>query len=410
MRRYITLALFVLAAACGRAPVDPAVHAAAAPLRHIEIRADQLPAPYATRSAVNLPRVTAPPPGATLHLPPGFSIAAYAANLDNPRAMLLAPNGDVIVSEPAAGRVIVLRDPAHRGAADQRFTFASGLDAPYGLALHGGFLYVGDEDAVIRFPYTAGQTRANGGPQQITSLPSGGHSTRGLLFSRDGTQLFVSVGSRSNVSTGEPAERAAILEMNPAGGGKRIFASGIRNPVGMAWEPVTGALWTAVNERDGLGDDLPPDYATAVRPGGFYGWPYAYIGQHPDPRHRGERPDLVARTIVPDVLIQAHSAPLGIVFYEGSMFPASYRGDAFVALHGSWNRSPRTGYDVIAIPFRNGRPSGGYDEFVTGWLPDPQSRSVWGRPVGLLVLGDGSLLISDDGGDKIWRVTYGKSR
>jgi glucose/arabinose dehydrogenase len=228
------------------------------------------------------------------------------------------------------------------------------------------------------------------------------------MFNNAGTKMYVSIGSRSNVSSGEPPERAAIIELNPDGSGKRIFASGLRNPVGMAWEPVTGALWTAVNERDGLGDELVPDYATDVQPGAFYGWPYAYLGPHEDPRRVGERPDLVKKTILPSVLIQAHSAPLGIVFYQGKMFPAEYRGRAFVALHGSWNRAKRTGYKIISIPFRNGRPTGGYDDFVAGWMTDETSRTVWGRPVGLLVLGDGSLLISDDGAGKIWRVTYGK--
>lgn len=218
--------------------------------------------------------------------------------------------------------------------------------------------------------------------------------------------MYVSVGSRSNVDSGEPPERAAIVEFNPDGSGKRIFASGLRNPVGMAWEPVTGALWTAVNERDGLGDDLVPDYVTEVRDGAFYGWPWCYLGKHEDPRRASEmRKDLVARAIVPSVLIQAHSAALGIAFYQGSMFPAEYRGSAFVALHGSWNRSKRTGYKIIRVPMRNGHPTGGYDDFVVGWMTDEQSRSVWGRPVDLLVLADGSLLISDDGAEKsgAWR-------
>lgn len=405
--RITALIVAVVSLACAREPMA-AAQGAGTPPRHLDIRPDRLAQPYASASAGNPPRVTSPPPGAKLNLPPGFRIAVYAERLDNPRAMILAPNGDVIVSEPRAGKITILRDANHDGVADARFTFASGLDEPYGLGLHAGFLYVGDEDAVVRFPYTPGQTRATVEPQRITDLPAGGHSTRGILFNRDGSKMYVSVGSASNVRAGEPPERAAILEMNPDGSGKRIFASGLRNPVGMAWEPVTGALWTAVNERDGLGDDLVPDYATDVHPGAFYGWPYAYIGQHEDPRHRGERPDLVARATIPAVLIESHSAPLGIAFYEGTMFPTQYRGSAFVALHGSWNRSRRTGYSVICIPFRNGRPAGGYDEFVTGWMTDPRSRNVWGRPVGLLVLGDGSLLISDDGADEIWRVTYGR--
>ena len=377
-------------------------------LQHHEIRIDQLPKPFATPSAGNPPHVSSQPDNATLHLPLGFRISLFAGKLDDPRAMLLAPNGDVIVSEPGEGKITILRDANHDGVAEQRFTFASGLDNPYGLAFHGQWLYVGNEGAVIRFPYKAGQTSANAPPQQIAPLPSGGHSTRGVLFNRTGTKMYVSVGSHSNVSSGEAPERAAILELNPDGSGKRIFASGLRNPVGMAWEPVSGTLWTAVNERDGLGDELVPDYATSVQPGAFYGWPYAYFGAHEDPRRAGERPDLVKKTIPPSLPIQAHSAPLGIVFYQGSMFPPEYRGRAFVALHGSWNRANRTGYKVISIPFRNGHPTGGYDDFVAGWMTDETSRTVWGRPVGLLVLADGSLLISDDGGGKIWRVMYGK--
>ncbi len=395
------LLLIAAIAAAVTAPSDPL-------LQHHEIRIDQLPKPYATTSSGNPPIVGAQPVNATLHLPPGFRITLFAEKLGNPRAMLQAPNGDVILSEPGEGKITILRDSGHHGVADQRFTFASGLDDPYGLAFHGRWLYAGNENAVVRFPYAAGQTTANGKPEQIIPLPSGGHSTRGVLFNRTGTKMYVSVGSHSNVNSGEELERAAILELNPDGSGKRIFASGLRNPVGMAWEPVTGALWTAVNERDGLGDDLVPDYATSVQPGAFYGWPYAYLGANEDPRRAGERPDLVRKTIPPSVPIQSHSAPLGIAFYQGTMFPPEYRGRAFVALHGSWNRSRRTGYKIISIPFKNGRPTGGYDDFVAGWMTDETSRNVWGRPVGLLVLGDGSLLISDDGAGKIWRVTYRK--
>jgi glucose/arabinose dehydrogenase len=383
------------------APGDPM-------LQHHEIRIDQLPKPYATPSAGNPPHVTSQPANAALHLPPGFHISLFASKLDDPRAMLQAPNGDVIVSEPGAGKITILRDANHDGVAEQRFTFASGLDNPYGLAFHDRWLYVGNEGAIIRFPYAAGQTSFIGKPQELGRLPSGGHSTRGVIFNRAGTKMYISIGSNSNVSAGEGPERAAIIELNPDGSGRHVFAGGLRNPVGMAWEPVTGALWTAVNERDGLGDELVPDYATRVQPNAFYGWPYAYLGPHEDPRRAGEQPALVKRTIAPSVLIQSHSAPLGIAFYQGTMFPPAYRGRAFVALHGSWNREARTGYKVISIPFRNGNPTGGYDDFVAGWMTDETSRTVWGRPVGLLVLGDGSLLISDDGAGKIWRVTYGK--
>jgi glucose/arabinose dehydrogenase len=397
--------MFSLTCAAETAPAQQAA------LRHYEFRADRLPQPFATPSAGNPPRVSSQPAGAQLLLPPGFKISVFADKLDDPRRMLLASNGDVVVSEPGAGKITILRDANHDGVAEQHFTFASNLDGPYGLAFHGGFLYIGNEDAVVRIPYTPGATRATSKPQQLAPLPTGGHSTRGVIFNRAGTKMYVSVGSASNVNSGEPPERAAIVEFNPDGSGKRIFASGLRNPVGMAWEPVTGALWTAVNERDGLGDDLVPDYITDVRDGGFYGWPWSYLGKHEDPRRASEmRRDLVARAIVPSVLIESHSAALGIAFYQGSMFPPEYRGNAFVALHGSWNRARRTGYKIVRVPFRNGHPTGGYDDFVIGWMTDEQSRSVWGRPVDVMVLGDGSLLISDDGGEKIWRVTYSSLR
>lgn len=400
--------LFCLTLACTRGA--PLAVAANPTLRHYDIRFEQLPPPFATPSASNSPDVTSRPDGATLRLPPGFSIAEYASGLDDPRNMLLAPNGDVLLSEPAAGRVAVLRDANHDGVAELRYTLIDGLNEPYGLALHAGFLYIGDVDAVVRIPYSAGETHTNEQPQRIAPLPSGGHSTRGILFNRDGTKMYVSVGSGSNVNSGEPPERAAILEFNPDGTGKRIFASGLRNPVGMAWEPSTGALWTAVNERDGMGEDQVPDYVTDVRDGAFYGWPYAFIGPHEDSRRRGERPDLVRKAIPPTLLVQAHSAALGLAFYEGSMFPPEYRGSAFVAFHGSWNRALRTGYKIIRIPFRDGHPSGGYDDFVVGWMIDERSRNVWGRPVGVLVLADGSLLISDDGAGRVWRVTYSRAR
>jgi glucose/arabinose dehydrogenase len=406
MRNPATLLLAFSLLACGRGDAEvPVANVPHDPLlQHHEIRADRLPMPYETQSSGNPPIVVGPPADARFHLPPGFRISVYASGFDNPRNMLLAPNGDVIVAEPGGGKITILRDANHDGVAEQRSTFAKGLESPFGLALHGGFLYVGNENAVVRFAYRPGQLVASGPPQTIAPLPAGGHSTRGLLVSRDGTKLYVSVGSDSNVSAEGPP-RAAILIMNFDGSGRRTFASGLRNPIGMALEPSSGALWTVVNERDGLGDDLVPDYATEVRDGAFYGWPYAYIGRNEEPRHRGERPDLVAKTVVPSVLIQAHSAPIGMAFYNGSMFPPEYRGNAFVGLHGSWNRSRRTGYKIIRIPFKNGHPTGGYDDFVVGWMTDETSRRVWGRPACLLVLGDGSLLISDDGAAKIWRVS-----
>ena len=383
----------------------------AAVLKHYEISSDKLPAPHATESADSPSREESKPEQARLHLPPGFEISLYADNLDNPRWMALAPNGDVFVAESYAGEIIVLRDSKHTGHPDQKFNFAKDLSLPFGMAFHAGYLYVGDTDQVVRFRYRDGQTQAEGAPEKVVALPGHGynqHWTRDVLFNPDGSKMYVTVGSESNDSPGEDARRAAINEYNPDGSGHQIFAAGLRNPVGIAFQPGTSTLWAAVNERDTLGDDLPPDYVTSVRRGGFYGWPYAYIGPHPDPRNGKDAPGLVQKTLVPDVLIQAHSAALGLAFYTGSMFPADYRGDAFVALHGSWNRSRLTGYKVVRVHFKDGKPAGGYDDFITGWLPSPTSRNAWGRPVGVLMLKDGSLLISDDGGNRIWRVSYSK--
>jgi glucose/arabinose dehydrogenase len=399
VHRIASVVLLLSLTGCNRGDAQP-VPVTNAGLGHHEIRVDQLPPPYATRSAGNPPWTRKRPANAQLHLPPGFHIALYATGIDDPRNMILAPNGDVIVAQSGANQITILRN-------GKRYTFTTQIADPFGLAIHGEWLYVGAEDGIYRMPYRVGETASRGGVQKLASLPSGGHSTRNIIFSGDGTQLYAAIGSASNVSPEAPP-RAAIMQYDANGKDGHTFAFGLRNPVGLAWNPATHELWTAVNERDGLGDDLVPDYITAVRAGAFYGWPYAYLGAHEDPRRHGERPDLIAKAIVPSLLIQSHSAPLGIVFYNGTMFPPEYRGRGFVALHGSWNRSRRTGYSVISVPFRNGRPSGGYDDFVTGWMPDPSANSVWGRPVGLLVLGDGSLLISDDGANVIWRVTYSK--
>jgi glucose/arabinose dehydrogenase len=278
------------------------------------------------------------------------------------------------------------------------------------------FLYVANTDGIVRFPYRNGDLRARGKPERIADLSSGGrltgggHWTRDIVFSADGTKLYASVGSKTNVSdeAAEPAERerARIFQFEPDGSNRTTYAWGIRNAVGIAIQPETGDLWASVNERDGLGDDLVPDYVTRVLKGGFYGWPWYYLGNHQDPRHKGSRPDLAAKVLEPDVLIQAHSAPLNLIFYEGEQFPADFKGDAFVALHGSWNRSKRTGYKVVRIPLENGKPRGVYDDFLTGFVT-PEG-DVWGRPVGLTVAKDGSLLVSEDGNNAIWRIAYRK--
>jgi glucose/arabinose dehydrogenase len=376
-------------------------------MQHHEVRADQLPKPFHTTRAGNPPRVIARPVNASLSVPPGFRVELWASDFDGPRNMALAPNGDVFVADMSGDKVWVLRDTNGDSLPDQRFTWDADLSGPFGLAFRGEHLYVGNTSEIVRFAYKSGQTKSSGKPTKIAALPSAGHATRNVVFNRDGSKMYVAVGSASNVSdeTSEPM-RAAITEFNPDGTGRRTFASGLRNPIGLSWNPADQSLWTVVNERDGLGDDLVPDYATEVKRDAFYGWPFSYIGKNVDPRRKGEHPELVAKAIVPSVLIQAHSAPITIAFYNGTMFPQHYLGGAFVTLHGSWNRTLRTGYKVVYIPFRNGKPTGGYDDFLTGWAPDPKDRTVWGRPAGLLVLRDGSLLVTDDGAGVIWRVVW----
>jgi glucose/arabinose dehydrogenase len=366
----------------------------------------QLAPPHATSSANNGPRVVPAPDGRLPKAPDGYQVSVWTRDVDNPRHLRLAPNGDIFVAESRAGRIKIFRDTDGDGKPDKTFVFAEGLRQPFGIAFYKNWVYIANTDAVVRFPYKAGQTRAEGAPEKITELTPGGynqHWTRNVIADTKRNKLFVSVGSASNVSVEAPP-RASILEMNPDGSGRHEYAGGLRNPVGLAINPTTGRLWTAVNERDGLGDDLPPDYATEVKPGGFYGWPYAYIGANEDPRRKGEAPDMVAKTIVPDVLLGPHTAALGIEFNPGTMLPG--KGDAFVTLHGSWNRSARDGYKVMRIPFKNGRPSEDPQEFLAGFILD--NDTVWGRPVGIAFMKDGSLLISEDGNDTIYRVTYKK--
>jgi glucose/arabinose dehydrogenase len=278
------------------------------------------------------------------------------------------------------------------------------------MAFHDGYLYVGNPGSIIRYKYTNGDLQAQGQPEKLLDLPVGGHSTRNIVFNRAGTKMYVAVGSQSNNNAGEDCRRAAILEFNPDGSGYRVYASGIRNPVGLTLQPGTDIIWTAVNERDNLGDDLVPDYATSVKDGGFYGWPYSFIGQNQDPRYAGAFPDLVKRAIVPDVLIPSHSAALGIAFYTGIQFPQRFRSGGFVALHGSWNRSVASGYKVAFFPMNNGKP-GPLEDFLTGFIVDDGSGGEtverWGRPVGVTVARDGSLLVSDDGANRIWKISAG---
>jgi glucose/arabinose dehydrogenase len=396
----------------------------------------QLPVPFATPWFRKPTRVVAMPDGHRLTVPAGFHVTLFADNLQFARFMALAPNGDVFLAEPvrSAGKITILRDADGDGVAEWRETFGTGLNRPFGLAFWKNYLYVGNNDSVVRFAYERSQTKAQGEPERITKLPPSdaaldqdtatrlniplnqtrgyNHWTRNVIFNPAGTKMYVSVGSATNATPEDPSggvSRAAIHEYNPDGTGHREFAGGLRNPVGLAFFPGTSTLWTAVNERDHLGDDLVPDFITSVRAGGFYGWPYSYIGKHVDPTVTTPRPDLVATAIAPDVLLPSHAAALGLLFYTGSQFPADYRNSAFVALHGSINRSKLSGYSVVRVPFRNGAPAGPPQDFLTGFIArDDDEKQAWGRPVGLLQLPDGSLLVSDDGGNRIWRISYKK--
>ena len=394
----------------------PSVNTTAAPGKgeRIVIKPESLPKPYASDSARNQPKVIPAPVDAKLNLPPGFQAEVFAeGDFRNPRWIIEGTNGDLFLSDARANTIFLLRDVNKDNKIDnrtERFKLIEGLNRPFGMAINNGYFYVGNTDGVVRYKYKVGETKISAAAEKIADLPAQGynnHWTRNLLFSTDGKKLYVSVGSGTNVDVESDQRRAAISEYNPDGTGHRIYASGIRNPIGLAWNPTTKELWTAVNERDGLGDDLVPDYATAVQDGGFYGWPYLYIGGNVDPRRADDLKNIRLKSAtVPDVLFEAHCAALGLVFYTGKMFPKEYQGDAFVAMHGSWNRSLRTGYKVVHIPMKNGKPQGGYENFMTGWVTDTASKDVWGRPVGLLVKSDGSLLVVDDGANKIWRITY----
>ena len=385
-----------------------------------KITVDDLPQPFASRSVDNGPELVARPAGAWPQALPGFKVEQYAAELQNPREIRTAPNGDLFVAESDPGRILVFRGIGADGKPQSISVFATGLVLPFGMAFYPPgadpkYLYVANTDSVVRYPYQNGDLKTRGPAEVVIAqlpgfgrLRGGGHWTRDLAFSLDGRKLYISVGSRSNVNDTDnnPAEfhRADILGTNPDGSDLRVYAWGIRNPVGIAVNPQTGVLWASVNERDGLGDNLPPDYITHIQEGGFYGWPWYYTGGRQDPRHAGKHPELKDKVIVPDVLLQPHDASLEMVFYEGSQFPAEYRGDAFAAEHGSWNKSLRTGYEVICVPLQNGQAGGEYEDFVTGFVT-PEGQ-VWGRPVGVAVAQDGSLMISDDGSNSIWRVHY----
>jgi glucose/arabinose dehydrogenase len=390
-----------------------------------KITVADLPPPREAESIDNGPNMIPRPSGAWPSAPAGFKVDLYADGLDNPRLMRTAPNGDLFVAEGGPGKVIVLRGLAG-GRAAERERFASGLNKPFGLAFYPPgneprWLYVGNTDAVVRFPYRNGDLQARGNPEKVAELPGGGflrgggHWTRDVAFSLDGKTLFASVGSRSNADDPDlhsaELHRADILAFDlgpgglPDGRNQRVFAWGIRNAVGIAIHPKSGELWASVNERDRLGDNLVPDYITHVEPKGFYGWPWYYIGAHPDPRLGGRRPELAAKVIVPDVLLQPHDASLQMIFYDGRQFPQGYGGDIFAAEHGSWNRHWRSGYEVVRVPMHGRtRATGEYEDFLTGFVT--ATGDVWGRPAGVTVAADGALMVSDDGTNAIWRVSY----
>jgi glucose/arabinose dehydrogenase len=388
-----------------------------------KITVDDLPPPSSNVLAINPPHVVSRPTGTELHGPPGFKIDMYASGFRNPRFLLTAPNGDIFVSESRRNQIKVLRDTKSAGKPDTSEIFTEGdLNQPFGLAFYPPgndpqFLYVANTNGVIRFPYRNGDLKARGPAEKLSAhlsggagfLRSGGHWTRDIVFSPDGKKMYVSIGSRSNDSDdASEADRARIFEFNPDGTERQVFAWGIRNAVGIAFRPGTNELWMSTNERDELGEDLPPDYISSVKPGGFYGWPWFYLGNHVDPRHKGKHADLAEKVIVPDVLVQAHSATLNLCFYNGDQFPADYKGDIFAAFHGSWNRTKRTGYKIVRIPFDHstGKALGEYEDFVTGFVT--REGGVWGRPVGITVARDGALLFSEDGNGTIWRVSYAK--
>ena len=385
--------------------------------------APNLPPPFATPSVNKQPKVIGWPAGKTPTAPTGFAVSLYADGFDSPRWLYVLPNGDILVAEArsvpktasksakpvtSADRITLLRDADRDGTPEVRETFLTGLNQPFGMALIGDSLYVANTDSVVRFPYKDGQTKIAAKGTVVLHLPAGGynnHWTRNLLASADGSKLYVAVGSASNVGERgikEESLRANVLEVNPDGTGLRVFAAGLRNPVGLAWEPATKALWTAVNERDELGDELVPDYITSVKDGAFYGWPYSYLGKHEDPRRKGERPDLVAKAVAPDLPLGSHTASLGLAFGTGVAFPEKYRGGAFVGQRGSWNRSEFAGYRVAFIPFQGGKPAGPVEDFLTGFIAN--ADDVYGRPVCVCFAPDGALLVTDDVTNRIWRV------
>ncbi|GAA0538109.1 PQQ-dependent sugar dehydrogenase [Chitinophaga japonensis] len=397
-----------------------------------------LPAPYATKSVKNYSEVLGWPADKKPVPPAGFTVTKFSDSLINPRWIYIAPNGDVLVAEAntrmgpiervksiatgkeqsgyetsSADRITLFRDTTKDGVPDLRTIFMDDLDQPFGMLILDDKFYVANTGELLVFPYQQGQTSISGKGKKILDLPKGGynnHWTRNIIASADGSKIYIAVGSASNAAEHgmkEEVRRANILEINPDGSGERVYASGLRNPVGMDWAPGTNVLWTVVNERDELGDHLVPDYLTHVEPGGFYGWPYSYFGGHIDPQVKvTPRPDLVSQALVPDVPLPSHTASLGLTFYDGSTFPDRYRSGAFIGQRGSWNSSVLAGYKVVFVPFSNGQPAGPPENFLTGFIADSADARVYGRPVGVAVAADGALLVADDAGNTVWRVSH----
>lgn len=398
---------------------------------------DTLPPPHATKSHMNFSHVTGWKDGKTPIAPPGFTVHLFADDLQNPRWLYVLPNGDILVAasnthhsffekigaaiigasksnsmKKSADRIILLRDADHDGLPELRKTFLSGLHQPFGMLLIGHHFYVANTDALLRYPYKKGDTVITSQPEKILDLPAGKinrHWTRNLIANKDQSKIYIAVGSgtdHAEKGIDKETHRASILEINPDGSQFRVYASGLRNPVGMGWAPGTHTLWAAVNERDELGDNLVPDYLTSVQENGFYGWPYSYYGQHPDPRITPTDTTLTKNVLVPDISMGAHTASLGLAFYTHNRFPARYHNGAFIAQHGSWNRKPIAGYKVIFIPFKNGQPAGKPEDFLTGFIQDLDKSKVHGRPVGIVVLPNGDLLLADDKSNCLWRISY----
>lgn len=395
--------------------VAPLAFAVAAPLdqppgTRIEVRPADLPPPYATPHVRNRSQPIERRAGQMPRVPDGFTVNIFAEKLEHARWLAVAPNGDIFLAEPRAGLIRVLRDADGDGQAEVSAVFTRGFQRPHGMAFHGDSFYFADTDAVWRVPYKTGDLEASAKPQALTAKDAlgvgGGHWTRNLTIAPDGSKIFVSIGSAGNIAE-EPAPRATVQEFRLDGTGQRTFATGLRNPVGIAFYPGTNDLYTVVNERDGLGDELVPDYLTRLADGAFYGWPYSYIGAHPQPDFADKRPDLVKQAVVPDLLFRSHTAALGLAFYTADQFPSDFKGDAFVALHGSWNAAAPRGYHVVRVPFKDGRPVGHYSVFMSGfWVDGAEPAQVIGRPVGVAVARDGSLLVADDAGNVVWRVSH----